>query len=518
MKIEKKYKKLIFTRAYVTGFLVLVQLMWIISLFIWLYNSYKYLDLAIRVLSLVFTVYVVNSRHEKNEYKIIWIIVVLAFPIFGVPFYFFTGEKKPGRGFLKRLKKAEKFYDDYNKQRPGAIDAFAKLDPRGALTSKYIIKDGNYPVSRNSGVEYYKQGEEIVASMMEELKKAKRFIFLEYFTIEPGQVWLPILEILKEKAKEGVEIRIIYDDFGSVAYLPKNYYKQLNEIPNFKCLKFNRIVPFFSMFMNNRDHRKMTIIDGAVAFTGGINLVNRYVNIDSPYGHWKDAGVRVRGDAVWNMTLMFLEMWDAVRKDSLESENPKKYLPENYEWKKYENGGFVQPYADEPFDDINLSENIYMEMISQADDYAYVYTPYLIMSDELTSAFCLAAKRGVDVRIVTPGIPDKKIVYRATRSSYPKLLKAGVKIYEYTPGFIHSKCMLIDGKSAVVGTINFDYRSLFLHFENGVFFAANKAVTDLQKDMIATFKICKEVKMADTKKSALGRVFDSVLAIFAPMM
>lgn len=516
---EKKYKKLIFSRCIMTAFMILIQVAWIVVLYMRLFHFFKYLDLVIRILALVFTVYIVNSRHEKMEYKTTWITVVLAFPIFGVPFYFLFGEKKPGRKFKKRLDAAAKKYDPYKGEKPGLIKAFSMEDPRGALTAKYILRDGKYALYRNTDVRYMKRGEEICGAMLEDLKKAEKFIFLEFFTIEPGAFWDPILKILVEKAKAGVEIRIMYDDFGCVAYLSKNYPEKLEAMdPHIKCCKFNRIVPVFSMFMNNRDHRKMMIIDGNVAFTGGINLSSRYINVNSPYGHWKDAGVRVEGDAVWNFTLMYLEMWDAVRTDADQTIDPKTYMPENFGHRRFPNGGYVQPYGDEPFDDVDLSENVYLEMISQADRYAYVYTPYLIMSDELTNAFCLAAKRGVDVRIVTPGIPDKKIIYRITRSSYPELLRAGVRIYEYTPGFIHSKCMLVDGQSATVGTVNFDYRSLFLHFEDGVFFAENKAVTDLLKDMRATFRICREVKLEDTKKSTMGAVVDSVLHLFGPMV
>lgn len=519
MVIEKKYKKLIFSRGIMTALLVIIQMGWILMLYWQIYKEIKYFDIVIRFLSVIFMIYIVNSKMEKQEYKLIWIVTVLMFPIFGVPFYFFFGEKKSSRSFERQMVKAQRFYDDYRIQRPGAIDAFSKIDPRGSLTAKYIIRDGKFPISRNSDVEYYNQGEELVASMMSELENARRFIFLEYFTIEPNRVWLPMLELLKKKADEGVEVRLIYDDFGCIAYLPKNYYKKLNAYsPNFKCIKFNRVIPFFSVFMNNRDHRKLMIIDGNVGFTGGINLCDRYVNLDSPYGHWKDAGVMVRGDAVWNMTIMYLEMWDTVKRGDLALENPVHYMPENFKWKKYADGGFVQPYGDEPFDDITLSENIYLEMISQADKYIYVYTPYLILSDELTNAFCLAAKRDVDVRIVTPGIPDKKVIYRLTRANYPKLMRAGVKIYEYTPGFIHSKCMLIDGKCATVGTVNFDYRSLFLHFEDGVFFAANKAVNDLHKDMKNTFRKSHLITDDDIKRSLAGKIVDSVLEVIAPLV
>ena len=519
-KKVKNYKKIFYSRVVTSGLFILLQIAWLIFIYFTFLFGVEYVNLGVRILAVFFLIYIVNKKTEKIEYKTSWIILILLFPMFGVPFYFFYGDKKPGRRFLKRLRNTSDLYKKYRKIDSKLLDEMAEESPSTVLTSGYIVNDGGFPLHKNTEVTYYEQGEKLYASMLESLKKAEKFIFMEYFTIERANLWDEILEILVEKAKAGVKVRLLYDDVGCAVYLPKNYMKQLNELdPNIECMKFNRIVPVFSMMMNNRDHRKMMIIDGDVGFTGGINLSDRYINIDSPYGHWKDAGVRLRGDAVWNMTLIYLEMWDAIsKKEDLTEEEVRNYMPSDYGVPKYPDGGYVQPYADQPFDDIPMSENVYLSMISTSKEKIYIYTPYLILSDELSNALCLSAMQGKDVRIVVPGIPDKKMVYRLTRSSYPVLLRAGVKVYEYTPGFIHSKCMMIDGKCASVGTVNFDYRSLFLHFEDSVYFSENQAVKELEKDMLRTFDKCKEIKIEDTHKTALGIAVDSALRLIAPIL
>ena len=342
----------------------------------------------------------------------------------------------------------------------------------------------------------------------------------------------------------------------------RHYAKKLNQLnSNFKCLKYNRMVPFFSVFMNNRDHRKLMIVDGHTGFTGGMNLSDRYVNINCPYGRWKDAGVRLVGDGVWNLTLMFLEMWESVdikaykrnlkrsrllrRLDRKQEHNRhtertelkldkmnetekdafmgiinelKDYMPGRYRETVKSSTAFVQPYGDQPFDDVPLSENVYLELINQARRRLYIFTPYLIMSDELTRAVCIAAKRGVDVRIVVPGIPDKKLVYRLTKASFRYLTDHGVRIYTYTPGFLHSKVMLCDNEKGVVGTVNMDYRSLFLHFEDAVYFSDAKTASRIYLDFRETFKVSHEIVEEDMKKSVFSELIDSLLQVIAPML
>ncbi len=557
----KRYKNLLFGRAVPAGLLIGAQLAWIYIGMTRLVEFVPVLNWIMRVLAFVFVIILLNDRSEQTEYKVIWIIVVLLFPVFGAPFYYLFGNRKPGRGFKKRLDAADvKYHLSYLQDRK-TWDAFLQKDVRGAGTAEYIFREQYFPVHQNTELTYYSCGEDLLAGMMEAIRNAEHFIFLEFFTIEVGDVWEPMLNLLIDKSEHGVEICLLYDDFGCSQYLPMNYNKKLNELnSNFKCLKYNRMVPFFSVFMNNRDHRKMLIVDGHTGFTGGMNLSDRYVNINCPYGKWKDAGLRMVGDGVWNLTLMFLEMWESVdikaykrnmkrarllrRLDRKVEHNRhterteeklaelnetekevftgminelRDYMPRRYR-EPVRGEAFVQPYGDEPFDDVPLSENVYIELVNQARRRLYVFTPYLILSDELTRAFCIAARRGVDVRIVVPGIPDKKLVYRLTRASFRHLKKNGVRIYTYTPGFLHSKCMLCDSDKGIVGTVNLDYRSLFLHFEDAVYFSDGKTASRLYLDFRETFKVSHEVVEEDLKKTVMGELADSLLKIIEPML
>ena len=560
----KRYNNLLFGRAIPAGLLIALQLTWIFMGVFQLVDYFPVLTHIMRFLSIVFVIVLLNDRDEQTEYKVIWIIIVLLFPVFGAPFYYLFGNKKPGRGFKRRLEAADvKYHLSYFQNRK-TKDAFIQKDVRGAGTAEYIFNEHYFPVHQNTNITYYSSGETLLEGMMEAIRKAEHFIFLEYFTIEVGDVWEPMLELLIEKANQGVKVGLLYDDFGCAQYLPRNYHKELSAVsPNFTCHKYNRMVPFFSVFMNNRDHRKMLIVDGHTGFTGGMNLSDRYVNINCPYGRWKDAGIRLEGEAVWNMTLLFSEMWESVdiemyrrnqkrerllkrldRKllhkrgtarteeklaalselDDEEKEvfrgiidEMKDYMPNRYH-EPVKNDAFVQPFGDSPFDKAALAENVYIELINQARRRLYMFTPYLIMSDELTRAFCLAAKRGVDVRIVVPGIPDKKMVYRLTKASFPHLKSYGVRIYTYTPGFLHSKVMLCDAEKAVVGTVNLDYRSLFLHFEDAVFLSDAKTASRIFLDFRETFEVSHEVTEEDMHRSLPGQVLDSVLRIIAPML
>ena len=523
----KRYKNIIFSRIYITAIFIIFQIVWLMLYYLKIVEMAKYLAVVLEVAAVVFAVFLMNSTHETQEYKVGWIALVLIVPFIGVPLYLFFGDKKQGYRYRKNAEPAKKKYNAYSIQDSAVIDEMEAFDRRAAATSRYLMNELNYPVYKNTDVTYYSSGESLYNSMMYAIKGAKHFIFLEYFTIENAEIWKHILDALVERAKAGVEVRILYDDLGCAAYLPINYDKKLSDLhENIHCHRFNIVIPIFSLVMNNRDHRKMLIVDGYKAFTGGINLSDRYVNINSPYGHWKDAGIRLKGEAVWSMTLMYLTMWDTLNprgrrlyeSKAFKTRLTENYMPHAYHGGRFKGEGFVQPYGDEPYDDITLSENAYLEMINQAEKYIYVFTPYLIMSEELTDAFCIAARRGVDVRIVTPGIPDKKVVYRLTRASYGRLYEAGVDIYEYTPGFIHSKCMVSDDKKAIVGTVNLDYRSLFLHFENAVYFSNNNAVMEVKRDAEATFKVSRKIKPDDVRTSLIGGVFNSLLRVFAPLM
>ena len=326
---------------------------------------------------------------------------------------------------------------------------------------RYITDYSNYPITTNNDVDYYPLGELAFEEMLKELKKAEKFIFFEYFIVKPGIMWNKILDILKEKAKSGIEVRVMYDDLGCVGSLNKKYPEELKKF-GIKCIVFNRLSPLSGIIMNNRDHRKILVIDGKVAFSGGINIADEYINEDSRFGHWKDNGIKISGDAVWNYTVMFLTMWNSFEKVD---EDFNKY---KYKFTKNKtNKGYIAPYGESPLDDELLGQNIYLNIINQANDYVYICTPYLITDTDMINSLVLAAKRGVDVRIIIPGIPDKKLVYMLTESYVEPLVSHGVKVYRYTPGFIHGKVFVADDKISTVGTINLDYRSLYLHFECG---------------------------------------------------
>ena len=310
--------------------------------------------------------------------------------------------------------------------------------------------------------------------MLEELKKAEKFIFFEYFIVNHGEMWNSILEILEEKAKKGVDVRVMYDDLGCLSTLKSSYPKELDK-KGIKCVAFNKLKPFAGVIMNNRDHRKILVIDGKVAFSGGINIADEYINKITKYGHWKDNAIRVKGDAVWNYTVMFLSIWNSFRHEDGD------YTKFKYKFDNNINNGFVIPYGETPLDEEVTGEDIYLNIINQANKYVYIFTPYLIIDTDVINALNLAAKRGVDVRVVIPGIPDKKVVYTLSESYVEPLIKGGVKVYKYTPGFVHSKVFVADDNIATVGTINMDYRSLYLHFECGCYFENVDVIKDIKK-------------------------------------
>lgn len=349
------------------------------------------------------------------------------------------------------------------------------------------------------------------ADMIAEMEKAKEYIFFEYFIIEDGIMWNRMLDLLTRKVKEGVDVRMIYDDVGSMFLLANDFPLEMERL-GIKCLAFNRFRPIVSAVMNHRNHRKILIIDGHTGFTGGINIADEYINEKVRFGHWKDTGIMLKGEGVWSFLAMFIEMWNAFREDKL---NIEEYYSKRKSVNKEGSDGFVQPFSDSPLDNEPLGENIYIEILSQANDYVYIFTPYLIIDNELQSALQLAAKRGVDVRIITPGIPDKKLVFRITRSNYIPLLKSGVRIYEYSPGFMHAKSYVSDDRLGVVGTVNMDYRSLYLHFECGVVLYEDQAIMQLKKDSLESLSLSKEIKIEDLNKGFFAGIFDAIIKLFA---
>lgn len=510
---NRSYKHILYNRFFIFLTAVCLQLVgYAVLLYAFAYNS----AIGVTVQTLVgvceiFIVLKILNDHQRPSSKLSWIILILLFPIFGVPMYVFNGSGKPIKRMQQCVAKSKEEVFSCCKEVYGKRED-APSKTREETTNFYLEKVADYPAYHGGEVQYYSSGEAVFPDMLYALRCAKKFILLEYFIIAHGKMWSEILNIILQKAEEGVKTYIIYDDFGCMMTLPPDYEKYLQSLhKNIRCMTFNDVVPFFSLRMNNRDHRKMMVIDGKIAFTGGINLADEYIAEKRRFGYWKDSVLRVEGDAVNSFTAMFFYLWNAFRKDKV---NVSEYLlPLSGE----KTDICIQAYDDSPLDGISVGETVYVDIIERAANYVWIFTPYLILDDFMRSALCRAAMRGVDVRIVTPGIPDKKITYRLTRANYDILMRAGVKIYEYTPGFIHAKSMVSDDQCAVVGTINLDYRSLYYHFENAVYFSSCGAVGELKRDCEEVFSVSQLCTRQNCKRTLLGRCVDNVLRVFETM-
>ena len=489
-----------------------IQVVWIIMLCLKLNDYSAAISLGSSVLALCVAFYI-YGKDMNAGFKLPWIIAILAFPVLGLCLYFLFGRPGATKHMRQHFEKIDADLEGTLVQDENVLKNLEATDFAVANQARYLWKCAGYPAWQNTDVEFHKTAEEGLEAQKRELRKAKKFIFMEYHAIEESSAFLELKEILVQKAKEGVEVRVFYDDVGSVVFINKDFIKRMEAV-GIQCRVFNPMHPFLNIFMNNRDHRKITVIDGKVGFTGGYNLAEEYFNRTHPYGYWKDTGIMLTGDAVRNLTVMFLEMWNAVRKTDMDYD---KYLPKvEYTAKEQ---GFVQPYADSPLDHETTGENVYMNLIKNAKHEIFFTTPYLIITDEMSRELRMAARRGVDVRIVTPGIPDKKMVYQMTRSYYSELARNGVRIYEYTPGFIHAKQCVCDGESATVGTINMDYRSLYLHFENGVLMYHYDAVAEIRKDFEDIFAASTEVtEKYNGRKSVPARMGRGVLRLFSPLV
>ncbi len=501
----KKYLGTVLGRVFAIIFTILLQFGLVVAIAVIAddYSGYFYGFLTF--LSVLCAVFIL-TRDAKYEQKILWIILFLAMPLLGGLIYFtFSGYALNNKKMQFHRNISEE-YAQAMETVPSYISELEKVDPQRAKQAKYLEKTAKSPLFKNTQTQYFELGEEMLASMLVELEKAEKFIFMEYFIIEQGEMWNPIVEILGRKASEGVDVRIMYDDLGCILTLPANYPKILQQ-KGIKCRVFNKFTHMFNSSFNHRDHRKICVIDGNVGFTGGINLADEYINATVKHGHWKDTAVMLKGDAVYSLTLMFLSLWDAI---TGEDDRYSDFMPT----KSYETDGFVQPFYDEPLDDDQVGECLYMSILNQAENYVYITSPYLIISSEMLTALVIAAKSGTDVRLLLPGIPDKKFVHHLAKSYYETLVKSGVRIYEYTPGFVHSKMFISDDTTAVVGTINLDYRSLALHYECGAWFHGSSIVKEIKEDFLETLKVCREITVENyERKGRFGSVKLFILAI-----
>ncbi len=506
----KKLTNLIFSRITILGVSILLQLLCLFTMFNWLKNYTMYMYIALSLLSIFLVIHVVNDNDDP-VFKLSWIIPILAFPIFGSLFYIFV-EIQPLSAILRRrFNKIQNNLSLCMQQDEELVRELNVTLPDVANLANYLYNCGGYPVYQNSYIKYFELGELKFERMVTELKKAEKFIFMEYFIIEEGYMWDTILKILEEKAEHGVDVRVTYDGTCSILHLPYKYLKKFkNSKIKFKI--FSPIRPMLTTVQNNRDHRKILVIDGHTAFTGGVNISDEYINKKKVYGHWKDTAIMIKGNAVKSFTVMFLQMWDLNEKNL---DNIEDYVDD----RPYRARGYVIPYGDNPFSDEHLGVNIYMDIINTAKNYVHICSPYLIPNNDLISALIYAAKRGVDVKIIVPGIQDKKYCRALSYTYYPQLINAGVKIYHYTPGFIHAKSIVSDDKKAMVGTQNLDFRSLFLHFECGAFFCTTSTVNDVEDDFNDTLNKSDLFELTDLKKVHLPtKAAGKLLRLVAPLL
>lgn len=516
MLILKKIAKLLFNRIFYVAFALMVQLGWLLAIFLRLAGYSRYISFGLDVLSILIVLWIVNKKTNPS-YKLAWTMLILCLPIFGLVLYLVFGQSRIATYMQERFTEILDLTGDYLKGDEITHEKLREEDSSACIQSDYIFKNSGYPVHENTTAEYFQVGDDMFPVLVKELEQARHYIFIEYFIIHDGVMWRTILDILERKVKEGLDVRLIYDDVGCLTTLPHKYYEQLRQ-KGIKCVVFNPFRPILNVIQNNRDHRKFCIIDGYVGFTGGINLADEYINQKERFGHWKDTAVMLKGDAVWNMTAMFLHMWSVVT-GSKERESFDNFLPHRFHQEEFRSDGYIQPFCDSPLDDETVGENVYLNIINRAKRYVYICTPYLIIDNEMMTALCLAAKSGIDVRIMTPGIPDKKMVFLLTQSYYQQLLEAGVKIYEYQPGFLHAKSFVCDDEIGVVGTINLDYRSLYLHFEDGVWIYKNSVIHDIKQDFVETLDYCNPISLEFCRgRNAAVRAMQNVLRLFAPML
>ena len=515
MNIIEKVFKVVFGRTTIA----LVALFFQIAI---LYVSYKfyeqyigYIFIGFILISAGVVIYIINAK-QNPAFKLAWIIPVLVFPFFGVIMYIFLKSQQTPNRIRKRINKLSEEAKPLLVQDANILNEVKEKSHRVYNLAKYMENTGDFLIYKNTEVEYFPIGESKFKSLINELKNAKKYIFMEYFIIAKSKMWNTILEILDEKVREGVEVRVMYDGMCSISMLPWRFDDKLNE-KGIKCKVFSPIYPVISTVQNNRDHRKIVVIDGEVAFTGGINIGDEYINEYERFGHWKDTSIMLKGDAVKSFVIMFLQMWNLDEKNK---DDYTKYIAENVKaFEIYNDGSYIIPYSDNPYDDDNVAEQVYLDILNTAKRYVHIMTPYLILDNEIMMALKYAAKRGVDVKIIMPHIPDKQYAYLLARTYYGELLQAGVKIYEYTPGFVHAKVFISDDEEAVVGTINLDFRSLYLNFECASYMYNAKVINNIEEDFQNTLQECEEITIESNKKySAFKKLIGRVLRLFAPLM
>lgn len=507
----RRVLNLVFSRLVVTAVLLVLQVVWLFALFYRLADYARWFNAAGLTLSIIMCLALIRQDSTVPEFKISWMILFAVMPVQGGLLYLLWGNKRPMLGLRRRQERAEQAMADTRREDPAAAAQLRAADPRAALTARYLQDYAPAPLYGGTAVRYYPDGQTMLADMLPALQSAERSIFIESFIIGMGEMWGQIHEILRRKAAAGLDVRVIYDDAGCLSLLPHNY-AELLRAEGIRAFSFNRCVPVLNLVMNNRDHRKIMVIDGKIGFTGGVNLADEYINRLVRFGYWKDSGVRLEGPGAGALANIFLTFWKAQYPE--EDIDIDRDLPAAA---PVPTDCLVQPFADSPVGREAVAKNVYLELINQAQRRLQICTPYLILDNDLLACLRLAAKRGVDVRIYTPGVPDKPTIYQLTRSYFPHLLRAGVRIFSYTPGFLHAKTWLVDDRIAAVGTVNLDYRSLYLHFENSVLIYGGAVLDDVRRDLAEIERESAEVKLADCRTGFFGTMYSAVLRLVAPL-
>ena len=518
IRLLKKGKRgllrLLFSRIGIVTILIWIEIFIMISMVVWLNDFYPEYAGLMAVFTVGMVLYLINAKMNPSA-KITWLILIMLFPLLGAAFLWYTKSNIGHRALKKRMEHVIKETDAFISQDEEVVERLKENRPETVSLARYINRSGCYPVYDNTSVKYLPSGEAKFEELLKQLKEAKHFIFLEYFILDEGIMWGQVLKILSQKVDEGVEVRVMYDGTCEYTTLPTDYTQRLAKL-GIKSKVFAPAKPFVSTHYNYRDHRKVLVIDGHTAFTGGINLADEYINETSRFGHWKDTAIMLKGEAVKSFTLMFLQMWSIDNKNE-DFDEYKKYL--SFDTKAEETEGFVIPYGDCPLDDDKLGERVYMDILNRSHKYVHIMTPYLILDEEMETAIKFAAERGVEVSIILPGIPDKRNPYALAKTHYKALLESGVNIYEYAPGFVHAKVFVSDDEKAVVGTINLDYRSLYHHFECAAYLSGVGCIDDIEKDFQETALLCRRVTHESIKKEKLLLKIQGVLLkVIAPLL
>ncbi|MBR4626472.1 MAG: cardiolipin synthase [Ruminococcus sp.] len=509
-KHRKGLLRILFSRFIIILILILLQIVITAALSFIIYVQYPFVYAADRLFSLIMVFYLFRCDMDSTA-KLTWLLILMLAPIPGAILLLYT-RKELGHNFIR--KRSAQLTAETRGMITSDEKAFRDPDILQSGTDdlcRYLNRTGCFPLFSDTDVTYFHLGEKKFAAMLEELQKAEKFIFMEYFIIDEGYMWGRILSILAEKVRQGVEVRVMYDGMCEITTLSHDYPQRMAEL-GIRCKAFAPIRPVLSTYYNYRDHRKILVIDGNVAFNGGVNLADEYINRTERFGHWKDAAVMIKGKAVKSFTLMFLHMWNITERSPEWGYLPEPAVPET-------SSGYVMPYADCPLDEYKVGECIYMDMLNRATTYVHIMTPYLILDGELEASLKFAAERGIDVKIILPGIPDKKGAFALARTHYRSLMKSGVQIYEYTPGFVHSKVFVCDGLKAVVGTINLDYRSLYHHFECATYMYRTDCITDIEEDFLSTLSLCRRADENTVRREKLSyKIRGSILKLIAPLL